>query len=107
MKHRPELCHQLVESDLSPAKLLGAQSLLGGGPGRRVVTAGDAGDFLHVDSDWAFFNGRGVSWLEFVCGRRATGGSAVEESSSICDSDLIERNGGLMLNGREEARGCL
>ena len=24
-----------------------------------------------------------------------------------CDSDLIERNGGLMLNGREEARGCL
>ena len=64
VKQRPELCHQLVESDLSPAKLLGAQSLLGVGPGRRVVTAGDAGDFLHIDSDWAFFNGRGASWLE-------------------------------------------
>ena len=31
----------------------------------------------------------------------------MEESGSICDSDLIERNGGLMLNGREEARGWL
>ena len=33
----------------------------------------------------------------------------MEESGSICDSDLIERNGGLMLNGREEdrSRGCL
>ena len=31
----------------------------------------------------------------------------MEESGSICDSDLIERNGGLMLNGREEARGRL
>ena len=108
VKYRPELCHQLVESDLSPAKLLGAQSLLGGGPGRRVVTAGDAGDFLHIDSDWAFFKKQRGVLVGIGSGRRATGGgSAVEESSSICDSDLIERNGGLMLNGREEARGCL
>ena len=63
VKHHRKLCHQLLESDLSRAKLLGAQSLLGGGPGRRVVTAGDVGDFLHIDSDWAFFHGRGVSWL--------------------------------------------
>jgi len=34
------------------------------------------GDFLHIDSDWAFFHGRGVSWLQL--GRRAKGGSAVD-----------------------------
>ena len=111
MKHRQELCHQLLKSDLSPAKLLGAQSLLGGGPGRRVVTAGDAGDFLHIDSDWAFFNGRGVSWLALgVEGEQQEEVQLKNPAASVlgsCDSDLIERNGGLMLNGREEARGCL
>ena len=78
MKHRPELCDQLLENALSPAKLLGAQSLLGGGPGRRVVTAGDAGDFLHIDSDWAFFSRQRGELVAIGSGRRAKGGSAVE-----------------------------
>ena len=65
------------------------------------------GDFLHIDSDWAFFHGRGVSWLQL--GVEGEQKEEVQWSGVLgsCDSDLIERNGGLMLNGREEARGCL
>ena len=78
MKHRPELCDQLLENALSPAKLLGAQSLLGGGPGRRVVTAGDCWGFPPHRLRLGIFSRQRGKLVAIGSGRRGTGGSAVE-----------------------------
>ena len=78
VKHHCELCHQLLESDVSPAKLLGAQSLLGGGPGRRVVTAGDCWRFPPHRLRLGIFSRQRGELVAIGSGRRGTGGSAVE-----------------------------